>query len=184
MPAEFESGRGINYSDYDLLGEAEQELVGKLSFAMAEKFNLNPKDFSAFLDVTKVDPVTWESTTAVVYTASEGIYRGSGKDIFTRRKRQNFIVKLDEGQEFDTRLGMTQSVYEAMVKKARSEGRPLPDTETRTFITGERSKRNHWSWVMSVDHKGAVLGQYVESGHPNTYNRFRPAAVIYRATSL
>ena len=159
--------------DTQLCATSEQRsYLGKLITAMAEKFKVEPENFSQ----VEVRAGNGRNIMAV-YMAPEGLYKKSWKDIFA--SAEDFIVNVD-GNLVDTRQGMTQSVYEAMVATANTRGNTIPDSVTHwTWMSGEKpdSTLAPVAYTLQSNDNQPVLS-WVDHGSADKDVRFRPATGI------
>lgn len=166
------------------------EKADKTIEAMSAKFNIDSKDLTVLMIETKAG-----KKPVVVYTAGNGIDLGdpkeqydnkrSWKSIFDKKNAVNFMVEVD-GQQVDTRKGMTREVYDTMYNEAKANGQVLPDSQelaeqndqpwTYTLLTGEEADRD---FAPVADVRDGEVAQYVSRRDYDSHVvRFRPAVVI------
>lgn len=107
---------------FSLLGPEQHGRARVLVTAMAEKFGVSPDNFGVIQTEDEGKP-----TFTVAYNGVNGIDRGSWEDIFSKQAKDEFIVRIGK-DKYDTRKGMTQGVYRAMVRQAVDSGTTLPDS--------------------------------------------------------
>jgi len=169
----------------------QKRRADKLTLAMAEQFNLDPADFSVLTEETE----TGEKRFTVAYVADQGIHEGSWDNIFDEANADHFIIQV-EGEQIDTRAGMTLGAYKALIEHAKAtyswaqtlpDGRELfaeydfggfdDDSWTITLLTGEDASEFR-SPHASVHENGSVDRGGNPRDDDRTNVRFRPAAVV------
>lgn len=163
---------------WNLLSPEQRIKAGLAAEALVNKFKLDSQD----VGIVMVESAAGEPKPVVMYTAAEGIYRGSWEQVVSKKANKDFMVKVGR-QKVDTRQAMTFAVYDAFVEDAKSKGAtPLPDSHTLTLLTGH----NSGNFVMLIP-TGVVADGL--RGDEATYYRifkddagpavcFRPAVVI------
>lgn len=178
------------------------KLADRLTEGMAEKF-CAPID--QFVQVQVADEES--SRLAVVFAAEYALpvdttialgrlslpgLQGSWKSIFRPANQERYLVEAD-GQQYDTRYGMTFEVYEAMVRGLIKENKTLPDCDKvfdpasathfqpRTFLTGEALYWDTLEWRAPTAHVSKQHG--IRQSSATAYNRhsfigFRPAVLL------
>ncbi len=157
------------------MSSEQSEQAMQLTGVMAERFSLPESDFSV---VSTIEPKTGKNLFTVTYAGEKGLLVGTPKSILKKRKSSDFMTELDDGQVFDTRTGMTPSVYSRLVANAREAGQPLPDSRgTRTILTGKNDGRYYIS-TRYVKKTGQVMKSYTDLKMRHPSHRFRPAVRI------
>jgi hypothetical protein len=140
----------------DQLTTSQEQQAASIAYAMSEKFEL---DFDNFDVVQSFSGP--KSQLTVAYVARLGIYLGSWDEvkgpIRSPVPEHDFVIAVGE-DIFDTRHGMTEAVYRAMINTDRNNHNP--DRPIRkagggiifpqTWLTGESAKP-HWAPVGQVD---------------------------------
>jgi hypothetical protein len=172
----------------DTLPEGQQELAFKLASQMSETFEL---DYDLFA-VVHTDPGSFLRSSTVAYCGRLGLIEGNWNDIVgTTRSpvpKEDYVVEVD-GVEYDTRKGMTEGVYRAIV--AQDPNNFCPDspifgmTRSRisfphTWLTGESATPQRAPAAM-VNIRGGRTEVDRLGMRRNTQNdmvRFRPAVTL------
>lgn len=172
------------------LSPERREYADKLIAAMSEKFGVRTADFS----LVETSAESGEKLVTAVY-AGKGLDLGnrvknydpnrSWNGIFDEKADENFIVTVD-GRAVDTRAGLTEVVYYAMVAGAKKCGATLPDSQQMA-----EEYRDHWTWTWltgEIPNRSLMPFARVGGGEVERYwrdrnsddrcMRFRPAAVI------
>lgn len=164
-----------------LTPEQQKKVDGSIA-AMAEKFGVKPEEFS----VLRTTAEDGREGIVVAHTAPNGIYKGSWNKIMDKKSNKDFIVEVD-GQQIDTRTGMTRSVYRAFIAEARANGvDPLPDSSvlskqngepwTATWLTGGQA--GGLAAPRADVNEGRVRERWFNRGNDYQRVRLRPAVVI------
>lgn len=149
--------------------------------AMSWRYGVKKEAFN----VLRTGEAEGQEHIVVAYSARNGLYRGSWNDIFSKNFDLNYIVEVD-GQKLDTRMGMTFSVYKALIADARSRSiHNLPDSYyssgedcqpwTSTLLTGEAALVD--APITFLD-DGLINRDREPRYNRNQNVRFRPAVVI------
>jgi hypothetical protein len=162
----------------------QREHAIELAGAMAKKFSVDSRDFSIVQSTDKNE----SPDLVVVYASEWGLPLGSWEDIQAEPEKGYTIEVAD--RIIDTREGMTEGVYFAMISQVRDQCRVLPDRKIvhsyfgrvsldgRTWLTGE-SRGDFvapYGSVNLVTDKAMILETQADDQSPR-YS-FRPTAPI------
>jgi hypothetical protein len=172
------------------LSPEQAERAHAVISAMSEKFAVNEQDFS-LVEAKAADG----GKTITVMFAGNGIDLGDytkeydrkrcWNSIFARYNSRLFVVEVN-GQQLDTRTGMTEAAYKALAADAKMRGIAPPDSEqmarenddfwTWSWLTGEQADGS-FARLADVHYTGPRMGWYPRE-HRYWHARFRPAVVI------
>lgn len=173
-----------------------EQWAQEVALALSERYNISPNDFS----LIKYE-LNGDRFAAVAHTAPNGIDMGdpqnyedprrSWKVVMSRNWRNAARHRIVIGKvKWDDRKGMTYALYNALVEKAKAEGRELPDSidnefddgkfATWTLMTGEPLTPRGNAQLAGVGDDGRVIHDWVgaEEGVRHSI-RFRPAVVRF-----
>lgn len=117
----------------------------------------------------------------VVYVENSGIYMGSWDQVISGKGQ--FLIEVN-GQEIDTRDGMTEQVYAAFITGRKINGRtPLPDSSelekwSWTWLTGEQERAGRIDGPVAYTEKDKVKTGLARKNLPDKFICFRPVATI------
>lgn len=174
------------------LSPEQKVRAAQAAAAMAEQFGVDEKDFAVVATGTEEG----ESKFAVIFAAGNGIDLGDSAEDFDpkrswdsitgKKNYQDFVVVVD-GKEVDTRKGMTETVYNALIDRASQTGEPLPDSPqladatdqpwTATWLTGEKADESSAPFA-SVARGGTVRRSLYRRVNVFRALRFRPAVEL------
>jgi len=169
--------------------------AGQLAYAMAEKFDVDDRDFSIVPSLGQDD--TPNLTVAYVY--SNGVNLGNPSAAWDGRRSWNgirgrqaidtdFIVRVGK-EKVDTRQGMTEAVYRAVITHVKDRHQALPDRPVayrdgdgfwfpQTWLTGERAKPHTAPFGVANGSNDQPEVWWTNRRHGNNSILFRPAAIL------
>lgn len=148
---------------------------------MFEQYGVKAEDFSLVKSLDR----DGKPVMAIVYNREQGLDLGNPAAELDERRSyygimggsSSIFVREIERKKVDSRAGMTELVYENLIKHRKNRGLPLPDTHvTDTLLAGAPIENNMAVGMHTFE--GKAVKVWVNQDNDSSRYLFRPAAVV------